>query len=195
VIALVRHGRSGHVHRGWIDRRQFDSWRQAYEAAGIRSDERVPLELAELVAEATLVVTSDAPRAVESARLLWPGREVVASPLLRELELRPPELGRLRLPLAGWALAVGVRRGRPTPADLSRVEEAASWLSSLAEREPFVVAVTHGWMRRELARSLLHAGWRARDRRRPVHPWSVWLLLRGRLGSCEARERSSSSRS
>jgi len=136
--------------------------------------------LAEFVCDASLVVSSDAPRAQESARLLWPGREIVSSRLLRELELPAPELGRLRLPLAAWALAIGVRNARPARAEIARAEEAASWLSSLAAHEPFVVAVTHGSVRRLLARSLVLAGWQPQGRSRPVQPWSAWLFDRPR---------------
>src|SRR3954465_15059234 len=137
-LALVRHGRSAHRHRGWIDSTGFRVWRKAYEAAGLRDAERVPPDLAQLAAGATLVVSSDAPRAAESARLLAAHREVLLSPLLRELDLEGPDLRGLRLPLAGWALAVGARtllltvRSRyPPPSELARVVEAADWLSSL----------------------------------------------------------------
>jgi hypothetical protein len=176
-IALVRHGRSAHTHSGWIDCGGYEAWRNAYEAAGVHEDERVPRELAELVAESKLVVASDAPRAVESARLLSPDREVFSSPLLRELELRPPDLGKVRLPLSGWAVAIALY-GRVTRADLSQIDKAATWLSSLALRETFVVAVTHGWVRQVLAKTLIRSGWQVSHRRWPVQPWSVWLLLK-----------------
>jgi broad specificity phosphatase PhoE len=78
-IALVRHARSSHVHAGWIDAGGFRVWREAYEAAGIHQDERVPADLGPLLGGADLVVASDAARAVASARLLAPGREVVVS--------------------------------------------------------------------------------------------------------------------
>src|SRR6188474_2955914 len=106
-IALVRHGRSTHVHSGWIDAAGFREWRRHYEAAGIGEAERVPSELAELAVRADLVVSSDAPRAVASARLLTPARDIVVSPLLRELDLEAPDLRGLRLPLLAWAFAVG----------------------------------------------------------------------------------------
>src|SRR6185295_1032562 len=99
-VALVRHARSSHVHSGWISASGFRAWREAYEAAGIREDERVPAPLEQLARRAGLVLSSDAARALASARLLAPGREIVASPLLRELDLESPSLGRLRLPLA-----------------------------------------------------------------------------------------------
>jgi len=182
-LALVRHGRSSHRHRGWIDSTGFRAWREAYEAAGLRDAERVPPDLAQLAAGATLVVASDAPRAAESARLLAAHREVTLSPLLRELDLEGPDLRGLRLPLAGWALAVGartllltVRSLYPPPSELARVAEAAGWLSSLTVHHPFVVAVTHASFRRQLAIELVRAGWQPHSSKRPLHPWSAWLF-------------------
>src|SRR5262245_33693404 len=106
-VALVRHARSSHVHTGWISASGFRAWREAYEAAGIRADERVPAHLGQMVDHADLVLSSDAARAVASARLLAPGREIVVSPLLRELDLEGPALGGLRLPLRSEERRVG----------------------------------------------------------------------------------------
>ena len=82
-LVLIRHGRSSHVHAGWIDSSGFRAWREAYEAAGICDDERPPTELERWASAADLVASSDAQRALASARRLVSGREVVASPLLR----------------------------------------------------------------------------------------------------------------
>ena len=139
-LVLVRHGRSAHVHRGWIDSRGVRDWREAYEAAGIHHTERVPLHLGQLAAGASLVVSSDAARAISTARLLAPERDVVVSPLLRELDLECPELGPVKLPLGAWTLLIGGRvlfsalRGRhPSPAEEARLREAAAWLEALAD--------------------------------------------------------------
>ena len=69
-ILLVRHGPSAHVRAGWIDVQGFRAWRSAYEAAGISESERPPLPLAQSIGDASLVLASDAPRAIASARLL-----------------------------------------------------------------------------------------------------------------------------
>lgn len=182
-LALVRHGRSAHVHRGWIDHGGFGLWRAAYEAAGLGGAEKPPDELVRLAAEAGLIVSSDAPRAVASARLLAPGCEIAASPLLRELELQGPDLGRLRLPLIGWALAVGLRNlqlafrsGYPPPSERARVNEAADWLADLTARHRFVVAVTHASIRRQLAIRLVRRGWRRHGSQRSLRHWSTWLF-------------------
>src|SRR4029453_6740877 len=69
-LALVPHGRSAHVHPGWIDPDGFGRWRLACEEAGLVDAERARAALVRLAGEAGLVVCSDAPRAVASARLL-----------------------------------------------------------------------------------------------------------------------------
>jgi hypothetical protein len=140
-----------------------------------------------------VVVTSDAARAIESGRLLAPGREIPASPLLRELDLPPPQLRGLRLPLAGWALTYGFRwiynrvTKRPDHAmeELARASQAAEWLAGLAEPSGTVVAVTHATFRHHVARELSARGWRPIPGRRRSHPWSAWrLTLTPNPGRC-----------
>jgi broad specificity phosphatase PhoE len=184
-VALVRHGRSSHAHSGWIDAAGFRAWRVAYEGAGIVADEQVPAELARLVADEVCVASSDAPRALASARLLSPAGEVRISPLLRELDLEGPALGRVRLPLFGWALAVGLRmlalrlRGRyPSPPERARLREAADWIERLSAAHPRLVVLTHASFRRRLAMRLVANGWRAQPGRRSVDHWSAWLFER-----------------
>lgn len=184
-IVLVRHGRSSHVHSGWIDGNGFRAWREAYEGAGIREDERVPADLEDMVGRQDLVLSSDAPRAVESARLLAPGRAIVVSSLLRELDLEAFSLGGLRLPLGAWALAVGartlfmtLRRKYPSAAETARVNEAATWLAELSATQFLIVVVTHAKFRASLSTRLVQNGWHAEPERRSLRPWSTWLLRR-----------------
>jgi len=184
-VALVRHARSAHVHAGWITASGFRAWREAYEAAGICEDERVPAHLEQLVGRADLVLSSDAARAVASVRLLASGREIVVSPLLRELDLESPTLGRLRLPLAAWALAVGgrtllltLRRQYPSAAEAARINNAAAWLEELAAQHSLIVAVTHASFRRQLSTRLVQTGWQAEPGRRSLQHWSAWLFRR-----------------
>lgn len=173
-IVLVRHGRSGHTVRGWLSRSEFLHWREAYEAAGIAEGEVPPVDLLSTAAAAGAVVSSDAPRASGSANALAHGRPVLVSPLLRELVLTPPQLGRLRLPWIGWALAIGFTT---VPGETERVREAAEWLHARAAEHGTVVAVTHGYLRRLVSAELVKLGYR-RDGRRGQHHWSAWSFSR-----------------
>lgn len=179
-IHLVRHGRSAHVHAGWIDARGFLRWREAYEAAGIIDAERPPPDLIAAAARAGAIVASDAPRAIESARLLAQGREVIVSPHLRELELSPPPVP-VRMPWAVWALVFGIRllwrwiRGRShaTDEESIRAGDAARWLLDLSRTHGSIVVVTHASFRHFLSRALVRSGWIERRHGRQSH-WSVW---------------------
>jgi len=185
-IVLVRHGRSGHVHKGWIDVAGFGRWREAYEAAGIDEQHQPPPELKDLASASGLIVASDAPRAIQSAKMLDPRRDITTSPLLQELTLAPPNVVGIRMPLAAWALAFGVRwlirallrRAHESPEELQRSREAAQWLSSLTERHGTVVAVTHNTFRSLLSRHLIEQGWRCTIPRRRSSHWSAWVLRR-----------------
>lgn len=155
----------------------------------MRDDERVPAALQQLASRGGLVLSSDAPRALASARMLTGGRDVVVSPLLRELDLEGPALGGLRLPLGAWAVAVGGRtllrtlRGQyPSAAEAARIQDAASWIEELAAQHSPVIAVTHAMFRRRLAARLVQAGWRPVPRRRSLQPWSAWLFTVARPG-------------
>ncbi len=184
-VALVRHGRSSHVHSGWITASGFQVWRRAYEEAGIREDECLPIDVAHLASSAGVVLCSDSPRAVDSAHLLAPEKDISISPLLRELELASPSLGRIRLPLAAWAVAVGVRtllltisRRYPSPADAARVQDAAVLINQFAAQYSQIIVVTHASFRRLLCNRLAQEGWRNESVKRSMRHWSAWLLTR-----------------
>lgn len=183
-IVLVRHGRSAHVHAGWIDVAGFLRWRETYEAAGIDERETPPQALQAMAAGAGMIVTSDASRAIESARLLSPGAAVTVSSLVRELELMPPNLGPLRLPMAGWALAYGVRmlvrsRAHVTEDERERARGAGRWLAGLTEKHGLIVVVTHASFRSALAKALESERWRNETARRSSAHWSAWSFLQG----------------
>jgi broad specificity phosphatase PhoE len=185
-IVLVRHGRSGHVHSGWINAAELHGWRDAYEAAGIHADDVPPPELCADASAAGVLAASTARRAIESAKLLAPARDLITSPLLVELELHPPALGPIRLPLPVWALMYGVRwlmratlhRPHVTTAEEQRARDAAEWLSRLAADHGSVMAVTHGMFRGLVARELVKRGWLRESSGRKSHHWSVWRFAR-----------------
>ncbi|WP_437819496.1 histidine phosphatase family protein [Sorangium sp. So ce1078] len=186
-IILVRHGRSGHVHTGWIDAAGFQRWRDGYDAAGLAPGEIPPPALRVLAMQAGAVVSSDLPRARASAELLVPGAEITTSPLLRELDLPVLPLGNARVPLAAWALAIGLRKAygalraeAPPAATQRQAGEAAAWLIELAAQRGSVLAVTHGWIREVLARALADRGWRRVHASGRYAHWSAWTLTDGR---------------
>jgi broad specificity phosphatase PhoE len=183
-IVLVRHGRSAHVQTGWIDSDGLQRWRLAYDEAGITDREPPPAALRAMAEGAGVLAASDLPRALASAAMLAPGRDVVVSPLLRESVPALPTVARLRLPLMGWALVMGLqglrrklRSESATPADvLARADEAAEWLAGLAAEHGSVVAVTHAAFRGRVADALHARGWRTERGTRVFHHWSARVL-------------------
>jgi len=179
-ILLVRHGRSAHKHVGLLDRAGFVRWREAYEAAGIDERDRPPVALLGLASASGIVAASPAPRAVQSATLLSPGRNITTSPLLAETELAPPNIGQWRIPLIAWMLAIGFRQmtRKTSPIGVRRAGEAAEWLGGLAELHGTVLAVTHGGFRSRLSAALVERGWRCDIPIKRSGNWSVWALRR-----------------
>lgn len=177
-ILLIRHGRSAHVHTGWMNRAAFFRWRDLYEAAGIADDEIAPSALQELARTAGVIVASDAARAVTSARAILADGQVITSPLLRELDMLPPNFGALRLPLAGWGLAWLLSGAHASPEEVARARAAAKWLDELTQEHQPLLVVTHGSFRRLLANELRAVGWKPSNDRRRLHHWSVYRLLR-----------------
>ena len=184
-LILVRHGRSAHVHRGWIDCAGLERWQHAYDAAGVHDADAPPRAVVALAREAALVVSSDMPRAMVSAARLVGAECAMTSPLLREIPLRLPTWPRVRLPLGAWALAIGLgtawralRRDPSHAAFATQARSAAAWLASLAEERGSVLAVTHGALRGHLAAALRERGWSAPSSRSVRH-WSAWELTAG----------------
>jgi broad specificity phosphatase PhoE len=170
------------VVNGLLDLAGFLKWREDYEAAGIDAADAPPEELSTIARAAGALACSNARRAIDSARALAPNRDAIVSPLLRELSLPPPRFARLRLPLLGWSVAIGLRwlfrqllrLGHVTPEEQERVRAAADWLVRLAAEHGEVVAVTHGAFRSLLGKELARRGWTsAMPRRRSSH-WSAW---------------------
>jgi broad specificity phosphatase PhoE len=189
---LVRHGRSAHVHAGWVDIHGFRRWREAYEAASLSAGEQPPAALVALGGSADLVVASDAPRAVASAERLVAKGPVQTSPLLRELDLDAPSLGQVRLPLLAWAVAVGARSfllarraSYRAGAEAKRVTAAAAWLDELSAGHLTTVVVTHASLRRRLWGELQNLGWQSASTERSWENWSAWSLRQStRFGPC-----------
>lgn len=89
---VMRHGRPDVPHNPvFMDRDQFNQFLDAYDEAGISEVER--LRLITCYADyprPDIVVASDLPRALATAHLFARGRDVIVSPLLREIPVRLP---------------------------------------------------------------------------------------------------------
>jgi broad specificity phosphatase PhoE len=182
-LLLVRHGRSAHVHDGsWIDADGARRFEILYDAAPIRADEIPPAALIEAAKTADVLLASDLPRAIASARALDPDREPVVTPLLRELRLGLAAWAP-KLPLAVWDGLDYLRwtarlAARTTTHDTERAGAAAEWVDAHAAEATLAIAITHGAFRRLLAAKLVRRGWTLSPGLRRSHNWSAWELTR-----------------
>ena len=180
MIHLIRHGRSSHAHDGrWFTAPTVGRYEDAYDAAGIRDDSHPPPALVDLAARADVVAASDLARAIASVRRLAPEREPEIVPEMRELRLEPPRWVPVPLPIEVWDAMSYVqwswRLARDADHEYSRrAGAAAHWLLSRAANGASVVAVTHGGIRRIIARHLERFGCAARTGKRTHENWSSW---------------------
>ena len=183
-LLLVRHGASAHVHDGrWMDRHGVPRFEDAYDAAGIRDDSPPPERLRDVAAAADVLCASDLPRAIESVRRVAPGREVMISPLLREIRLEPPPWIPFPLPIsawdalshAQWSYRLLTKREHEC---IRRADAAADWLEQHAGDAASVVVLTHGGVRRLIADRLEGRGWQRVRAPRSYANWSTWELRR-----------------
>ena len=179
-IHLVRHGRSALVHDGrWFTWAEVPAYEDAYDAAGIRDDDRPDGELAAIVAQNPLIVASDLPRAIASAQRLAADRSFPVSPLLREIRLEPPRWVPVRLPIQMWDVFSHVQWSYRLFSDadheyVRRAGQAIDWLIGRAAKSAAIVAVTHGGFRRILDAQLVARGWKRGFEKKRYHNWSVW---------------------
>jgi broad specificity phosphatase PhoE len=154
----------------------------AYDAAGIAEDDAPPPELVSAATGAHVVISSDLPRALASARRLAPGRDISVTPLLRELELDTSGWLPLKVPIAMWDALDYVRWSyrilrRVDCAPMQRAEKAVDWLTARVGEGSTAVVVTHGSFRRLLAASFAKRGWNAGRERRSYANWSIWSFV------------------
>lgn len=160
-------------------------WREEYDAAGVAANDAPPPALSKLIGSTGIVVSSDMPRALESAERIAPDEPIPVSPLLRESPHEIPQRFPLRMPVAAWdALlhaqwTLKIANGTDaSPKALTRAHAAADWLIGIVRERSPLVAVTHGVFRRLLADRLMTIGWRAEPGRRSYDHWSAWSFER-----------------
>lgn len=180
-VFLIRHGKSGLVHRqALLSKGDVEVWRRRYDAAGIDPGVLPPDILFRLAADATHLVTSDMPRAVESAALLAPHRIIQRDPRFREAPLHIPAWP-TRLPLRVWGTIIYVNwryqvlRGvDPHATDTQRAAAAAEHVVNLVDDGSSVCVITHGVFRSLVAEQLVERGWPKARRRGGFRHWSCW---------------------
>src|SRR6202044_1099977 len=96
-VILIRHGRPNIATAPRTSHREFRSYIDAYEEAGLDPDSMPPEELQDLLGELDAVFTSERKRSVDSARALAPHAELIADPLFAEAPLASPPIPLLKM--------------------------------------------------------------------------------------------------
>jgi broad specificity phosphatase PhoE len=172
------------MQSGALDRRGVEHWRQVYDTTGIRHDSPPPVALSHVVSAATHVLSSDMPRALQSAVLLAPQRPVKGDAVFREAALSIPDWP-TRLPLRVWGTIIYLGwqfrtlLGRPDDAHhRQRAAVAAAQLAALVQDGSSACVITHGVFRTLLSRELHGLGWTMTERRGGYSHWSSWHFVR-----------------
>lgn len=167
-IIISRHGRPA------LDRkvgprltwREYMDWWDRYEIGSLAAGQAPPEQLLDAVADAHLVLTSQRPRAIETAALAAPHRTAERDAVFNEAPLPPPCIPGVRyLPktwniLARAAWINGHSLNGETAFDAkARARRAAARLHEASARGKVYLAA-HGWFNRMLRPELKALGWR-----------------------------------
>jgi broad specificity phosphatase PhoE len=168
-IMVVRHGRPA------LDReagppltwRDYKDWWARYEIGSLAEGQSCPEDLIRR-ASGSIVFSSVRPRAIETASMIAPGRDIRQDEIFNEAPLPPPEWSDRRryLPktwnkIARLAWLLGHSGGQESAVETrKRAQRAAIVLIAAAEEGCDVVLAAHGWFNRMLRRPLAREGWR-----------------------------------
>jgi broad specificity phosphatase PhoE len=160
-IGLIRHFEvvRGMPGPGLMTAAALQTWLADYDASDIRAK---PVDLGGLAWDRCL--SSDSPRALRTATAIYDG-PIVATPLLREPNLRPLRTGGLRLPYWGWRSILRLAWMTSHP---SQREAKREFLANVAAAMDMLLdggagrslVVSHAGIMMFLRRELLRRGFR-----------------------------------
>jgi Histidine phosphatase superfamily (branch 1) len=178
-IALARHGRLVLEGEPWTSAQNLSAWIDRYQCASLDSSE--PPQQIKARAASSTVVCSNAPRCVESAQRIAPGREILADALYCEAGLPHAQWLRPKLPAAVWAAVFrvawfcGYSAGAESYVEAgARARLAAEQLIAMARVRGPVLMVGHGIANILIARHLRALGCRGPNRPSTQH-WQFSL--------------------
>lgn len=164
-ITLMRHGKPDLTAWPWIKASNMAEWIAAYNQAGINIG-LPPAHARTAAAKASVIVSSDLNRSIESANCLRPDLPLVSDALFREAALPCWPVYRLKLPPRIWAacfrilwLAGYSDHSEARNTFQQRVTHATTKLQKLAEQHGSVLFVGHGILNQFISKQLLADGW------------------------------------
>jgi len=166
-IIISRHGRPALDRRAGpkLNWQAYRDWWQRYEVGSLAEDQHVPDDLIEKVAGADLVLSSERPRAIETAQRATLGRMPQTNPVFNEAPLPPPRIASAKFLPKTWNVLArtvwlfGHSLDEESVSETrKRAQRAAAILHDHAAGQKVYLAA-HGWFNRMLRRPLIRLGW------------------------------------
>lgn len=163
-IYLVRHGRPTSSHNNKVTSGEFKQWVYDYNQSLVSHDSR-PTERLHEICEDAFIVSSDLPRATDSARIATLRAPDHVSKLYREMDIPYYKLPFnlkaftwVYLNRALWTLGVKGRFESYSNAK-KRTRKAMYELITLAEQHKCIVVFSHGYFNIHLRKYMQKEGW------------------------------------
>lgn len=169
AIILARHGEPALSRKCLITARKYRDWWGQYEVGGLRAGQTPPAALVDAAAGAGAIYSSSRPRAMETAKAVSAGREVMVDALFIEAPLPPPDLPDwIKLSPRWWGVVARFwwhlsdrHHQEETRAEAEvRAEQAAQALIARAAGGQDVLVLAHGYFNHMVGRRLKADGWR-----------------------------------
>lgn len=165
-IILIRHGKPDIPSWGKLKASELHQWIESYNSAGITKEFQPPREATEVISNCNVVVCSDLPRSIESAKSLGVKKVHYTESIFREMGLPYAGWSFLKLSPDIWAVIfrslwfLGFSRNSESFSSAKlRVTGATERLKQLAQEHGSVLFVGHGMVNRYIAKELVSNGW------------------------------------
>jgi len=166
-IIVSRHGRpaldrSAGPKLSW---QEYRDWWERYESGSLAKDQAPPQKLTDRVKHVDLVLSSERPRAIETAKWATEGREPTPHKVFNEAPLPPPRFKTRKFLPKVWNVLARTFWLRGHSIDDENVHEAreravdAAQLLHETAAGNSVYLAAHGWFNRMLRRPLKRLGW------------------------------------
>lgn len=182
TVTLTRHGRPALSRKVLLNADDYRAWWAVYEEGGLLAGQAPPAEVVAHARTAAVIATSIRRRAVESAAIAAPGRDLTSEAVFIEAPLPPPRFPawlRLSPRIWGfltrflwWFFDVHFDQESRAAAE-TRASLAADRLIELSARGD-VVLFAHGFFNTLIARSFRARGWRYAEN----NGWKYWSTKR-----------------
>ena len=165
-ITLLRHGKPIIPSLNKLSASSFDEWVREYNLSGLCSSSKPTMKAFSCAKKCNVIVCSDLPRSIESAKALNAGDVFLSNAIFNEASLPVAKWHTLKLSPKVWAVTFRVlwllgysRNSESFKEAKERAIEAVKKLTEIAHEYDSVLFVGHGVYNRILANELRRSGW------------------------------------